>query len=497
VRNVGNGSGTADLELRIDGSLRRSWSLSLAPGGSTTVSESTSFSPGSHTVEARVFWQGTQHDADRTSVNARSGTFFAVGPLDAPRRVSPNQSFTVSTTISNTGCSSGTQTIRFLVDGSQRDSTRVSLSAGGSTTVSFRWSFSSKGSYRVTIASDDDSSSTTIAVNGTPDPADDGQAGVLLPPIRGIQDTAALQQLIEAAKPGETLVLPSGIYQGTLVIRGKQGITLDGAGAVTLIGNGRDPVISIFSSQSVQIVGLTITRAYPAILVWKSEEVTIKGNTLMNNPGPGIDSQGSTIFISENTIRDNASWGIVIRSYPKASKAVITGNMLARNRSVGVIIFGGGSTEVEIRDNQIFETKLSSNGQWGRGIEIQSAKATIVNNLIQGHPDTGVIAFNSIIELVGNTITATRGFYGRGVELQKSEAMLIRNTITNNEDIGLAVFASKVRLQANVIHDNGYDLFADEQSTIEWEEGSGVEAGSRVEMKNSSQLPRFAEACMV
>jgi hypothetical protein len=166
VRNVGNGSGTADLELRIDGSLRRSWSLSLAPGGSTTVSESTSFSSGSHTVEARVFWRGTQHDADRTSVNARSGTFFAVGPLDAPRRVSPNQSFTVSTTIRNTGCSSGTQTIRFLVDGSQRDSTRVSLSAGGSTTVSFRWSFSSKGTYRVTIASDDDSSSTTINVDG-------------------------------------------------------------------------------------------------------------------------------------------------------------------------------------------------------------------------------------------------------------------------------------------------------------------------------------------
>jgi hypothetical protein len=168
VRNVGNGSGTADLELRIDGSRRRSWSLSLAPGGSTTVSESTSFSPGSHTVEARVFWQGTQHDADRTSVNARSGTFFAVGSLDAPPRVSPNQSFTVSTTIRNTGCSSGTQTIRFLVDGSQRDSTRVSLSAGGSTTVSFRWSFSSTGSYRVTIASDDDSSSTTINVGGLP-----------------------------------------------------------------------------------------------------------------------------------------------------------------------------------------------------------------------------------------------------------------------------------------------------------------------------------------
>ncbi len=165
VRNVGNGSGTADLELRIDGTLRRSWSLPLAPGERTEVSERASFSRGSHTIEARVFWQGTRHDSDSTTISARSGTFFRVGSLDAPSRVSPNQSFTVSATIRNTGCSSSTQTIRFLVDNSVRDSRRISLAAGESTTVSFGWSFSSKGTYRVTIASDDDSSSTTIVVN--------------------------------------------------------------------------------------------------------------------------------------------------------------------------------------------------------------------------------------------------------------------------------------------------------------------------------------------
>ena len=166
VRNVGNGSGTADLELRIDGSLQRSWSLSLAPGERTTVDYRTSFSSGRHTIEARVFWRGSLHDSDSTTIEARSGIFFNVGPLDAPSRVKPNESFTVSAPIRNSGCSLGSQTIRLLVDGSQRDSTRVSLGAGESTKVSFRLSFSSRGNYRVTVASDNDSSSTTIQVDG-------------------------------------------------------------------------------------------------------------------------------------------------------------------------------------------------------------------------------------------------------------------------------------------------------------------------------------------
>lgn len=465
VKNTGGSSGTANLELLIDGSLRRSWSLSLAPGESTTVSESVCFSSsGSFRIVVK-----TQHDSASTSISVRPAVFFSVGPLSAPSSVKPNESFTVSATITNTGCGSGTQTILFLIDGSKRDSTRVSLSAGRSTTVSFRWSFSSKGTYRVTIESDDDSSSTTIRVNGTRDPEEEGGSsiGLVLPPIVGVQNTEPLQQLIEAAEPGETLVLPAGIYQGSLRIEGKQGLTLDGAGAVILIGNGRNPAIAIYDSQQITISGFTIMRAYPAIWAWESSEITISGNTLTHNLGPGIDSRGSTIVITENTIRENEGWGIVIRW---GSRALIASNRLTRNRSVGIIVFGiGGETEVEIRDNQILETKLSPNGQWGRGIEIQDAKATIVNNLIQGHPDAGVITFGSVVELAGNTITATRGFYGRGVELQDSQAVLVRNTITNNEDIGLAVFASQVRLRDNVIRDNGYDLFADEHSTIERE----------------------------
>jgi hypothetical protein len=164
VRNVGNGSGTADIELRIDGSVRDRWSRSLAPGGSSTDTYRTSFSPGRHTIEARVFWQGSLHDSGSTTIEARSGTFFSVSSLEAPSSVRPNESFNVSAIIRNSGCSFGSQTIRFLVDGLPRDSTRVSLGAGESTKVSFRWSFSSRGSYRVTIASEDDSSSTTIRV---------------------------------------------------------------------------------------------------------------------------------------------------------------------------------------------------------------------------------------------------------------------------------------------------------------------------------------------
>jgi len=312
-------------------------------------------------------------------------------------------------------------------------------------------------------------------IKSPPDPLsldDPDHSGDTNPESRlpGIADARTLQDLINTAESGAALSLPPGIYQGTLVIERKEDLVLDGASRVLLIGNGTDPVIHIKNSRNLTLQGLTIRRGWYGLKIEGSSNITLSQSTIAHNRGPGIRLNSATgVQITRNAIHDNEGWGIAISAGVSGiSRVTIANNRLMRNRNVGIIVFGRHRAEVTITGNEVIEARPNAKtGAWGRGIEIQETKATITNNVIRGHPDVGLIAFSSEVEIIGNEITEMRGKMGRGVELQDSRAVLIRNSIIDNEEIGLALFASAVRLEENVIRDNGLDFFADGSSTVE------------------------------
>lgn len=279
--------------------------------------------------------------------------------------------------------------------------------------------------------------------------------------LEGIIDAALIQRLIDAAEPGTAITVPAGIYAGQLVI--EKSLTLAADGSVTLLGNGRDPVIQISGAKDVTIEGFTIAMGRDGFSIERGSSVTIERNTICLNRGPGIRVETSEVRIHGNTIEENQGWGIAVWS---GSKASITQNVIARNTSVGVIIFGywlGFDTEVEIVGNQLIGNQPNARGDYGRGMEIQYAKAVIADNFIQGNHDVGLIAFDSKVQITRNRVIESRG---RGIELQDTKALLSGNTIARNDGIGLAVFRSIVELQENVIRENGYDVFIDADSTV-------------------------------
>ena len=81
---------------------------------------------------------------------------------------------TVVATVENTGDESGTQEVTLSIDGSEEASESVTLAAGETESVTFGYETSEGDVPEVeaTVASDDDTASTTISVEEAPDPAD-------------------------------------------------------------------------------------------------------------------------------------------------------------------------------------------------------------------------------------------------------------------------------------------------------------------------------------
>lgn len=84
--------------------------------------------------------------------------------------VAEGETVQVTATLENTGDSAAEQTVVLTIDGTQEDSTTVSLNSGESTQQTFSWSTSSgdAGDYTAAVASDNDSAATGVSVRKPP-----------------------------------------------------------------------------------------------------------------------------------------------------------------------------------------------------------------------------------------------------------------------------------------------------------------------------------------
>lgn len=89
--------------------------------------------------------------------------------------VTAGDELTVAATVENTGGQAGTQSVTFAVDGTERGSESVSLDAGETETVTFdhETAVDDPPSIDIEVASENDSATTTIAVEGA-EPTGDG-----------------------------------------------------------------------------------------------------------------------------------------------------------------------------------------------------------------------------------------------------------------------------------------------------------------------------------
>lgn len=283
--------------------------------------------------------------------------------------------------------------------------------------------------------------------------------------IKVPKDYPTIGEAIDAANPGDVIIVLPGVYKENIVIYKK--LTLIGVGRPVIDGGKLGVAVKI-TSDGVTFRGFKVVNGDPyGVRVYPNEELSI-GVTLQNNivtsttssnDDPYAAVEGTGIFISGGSY---AGW---------KCKITMIGNKVVRNEGWGLYIVGAeGETPYGIkikynkfsfnaRDGVAFETVsnaiverniISDNGPGYVGISIfdQSKNIRIRRNEILRNDWGGIWIdhrdnINIIIE--HNLIARHRGEPGVGIEIEEQdtisyEAFTIRWNLIAFNNIGIVLW---------------------------------------------------------
>ncbi|RLB00337.1 MAG: hypothetical protein DRG83_11690 [Deltaproteobacteria bacterium] len=217
-------------------------------------------------------------------------------------------------------------------------------------------------------------------------------AGTLLVDDSGGVPYSSIQDAIDAASPGDTVLVRPGTYNENIIL--KDGVDVRGSGAeVThIVGTGIRDVVIARSLTKCTFDGFSVKGSadgsfYAGIKIYGGSPV-ISNNLITENTN-GIYIEGnSSAIIRNNTIKKNGhasssvvEYGIICIS----STPLITNNIITKNDDVGVYIVWEGSSGAQVINNTI--TDHPSDGVWCN----EKCTPTIKNNIIV-HNVTGITA---------------------------------------------------------------------------------------------------------
>ena len=183
-----------------------------------------------------------------------------------------------------------------------------------------------------------------------------GQIDVYLPPI-------SIQSKIDAAKPGDTIIIEDGIYIENVKVNKRLTIRSKSGPDKTIIqaATPQDPVFNV-TSDYVNISGCTMKGAYTGMRLYTADYCNITGNNCSSNDVYGIDlrySDNNSIF---NNTCSNNNFGIYLNN---SSNNLITNNNVSNNSRVFPFDFppsqGTGIYLLNSSNNKIYLNNFINN----------------------------------------------------------------------------------------------------------------------------------------
>ena len=230
-------------------------------------------------------------------------------------------------------------------------------------------------------------------------------ATVITVDIAGSGDFASIQDGIDAASPGDTvLVLPGTYFETPYIGSTKDGITLRSSGGaeLTIVDSDHTPATAVLTCEDVGASTLV-------------EGFTIMGGSGIGT-GAGISCINASPAISHNIITDcfpasvqAEGGGLGVRN---GSPHIHHNTIVANNGSDGAgVMIWGGAPLVEANN-------ITDNNGWGFG---------------GNNAGAGIAAWEASPQIVGNTISHNDASYAAGIALVDcSDVLLADNTILGN-----------------------------------------------------------------
>ncbi len=260
-------------------------------------------------------------------------------------------------------------------------------------------------------------------------------AGVLVVAMLGTPFASAaedLQALIDAAEPGDVIVLEAGTYDGNVII--DKPLELRGEGWPIVDGHGTGNVIEIFAPD-VTITGLVIA-----------------------NTGKSLDQENAGISANDDRVRivgnrfEGVLFGIFLRS---AEDSYVADNVIGAldlelgRRGDGIrlwessrsvvernVVDGGRDTVLWFTDDLILRDNRVTNGRYGIHF-MYSDRAVVERNYLHGNSVGGFLMYSADVTLKDNLISGSYGPSGYGIGLKDMDAATITGNHIMSNRIGI------------------------------------------------------------
>ena len=246
-----------------------------------------------------------------------------------------------------------------------------------------------------------------------------------------ISDTGSLRYAIDKANKTDgtdTIDFSLPADQQTIKLTGEAlDITSDlninglGANLLTIDGNLASSVLSIGSTSTVGIFGLTIANGNNGIL--NQGNLTVTNSIISGNRGTdffansGIFSNSGNLTVTNSTFLDNGAGIFGFNSNIAVTDSTFYGN------DVGISSAAGSNTTAT--NNTIFGNNTGISGFF--------SDIAITNNTISGNKGTGIGSFRNVIRVTNSTI-----FGNQGVGISNSESTIqLKNTIVAGNSEGI------------------------------------------------------------
>jgi parallel beta-helix repeat protein len=220
--------------------------------------------------------------------------------------------------------------------------------------------------------------------------------------------TASLQDAVNAALPGQTVLVGGTCNENVLIRNEKQRVTIDGSGGgvgtkATINAPGGSPGLNV-RGKGIVIQNFIISGGNDGVVVNRGSNAVLNNNVIQSTGGDGVRvEQLSFAVLTNNTIANNPGDGVSVEDNSTArigfnadSDTVASINVIQNNGGRGIKVDNGAHA-------RIIGNTISGNNQQGIAVERDSS-ADIASNVINGNQADGIkVESNSFVMLGEDT----------------------------------------------------------------------------------------------
>ena len=240
--------------------------------------------------------------------------------------------------------------------------------------------------------------------------------------LDGTGDFSSIQEAVDSAGKGDTVLIKAGVYAQDLTIHSKEKIKIVGAGVDKVVLLGRSELVGVlhvgkwpYGATDIEISGLTIKEhGGHALGIFNGNRITLRQ---VHVKGMVFGQQVEDVRIEDCVIGESETTGVHLSD----SQVLLIGNLIHDNDH-GVNVTGKSSVRLErnIITGNLFEAVVISD----------QAKAVLINNTLVKNGGGAAFLGLATIEASGNILSLNKvGF----LIAASSQTKTSYNVLFNNE----------------------------------------------------------------